>query len=511
MPKTKNLASKIVDLLSQEKWSDAATLLDTVKISGELAFFAIYAGIESRDEKLVDKGIAAALRLLEKPSSVNPLSGAYYNLGNAYQYKATEYLNQNNTYFGAEKIIEKAIKYFSKALELEHDPRIITNLGNLLDELGRPLEALAHYDKALHYDMDFGMAIGNKAMLLEHLSGITTYQGGYLIYAYQLYEQALKHKDSILSIGGNDAYNQFVMHRDHIKKHYADNNQEELLAVNLSHEHHSPNVNKTVEDYTAFCLENDLYLNLHIFDKHSTGSVSDNVSTSLITTIADDDAKRWVAEVFMRLNEIKESYMTGRYTLWLSQQKTPAMSKISEQSLLVNNLDYTAHNLYTGLLKTSYKEVFSVLDKVANFLNYYLELGNDENNPYLNYRKIWYTDLNKTNGFHSRITSENYRLFGIYSLLNELGEAPSVERNTLEHRYKRISTIGLDPYGAPTFSEFTQQTVDVYYKVKCVIIYLLNFINYTEDAKRKEVKKHGGIIPSMPVISDQWLDLWENK
>lgn len=503
MPKT---IKKIVDLLEEEKWSEAAKLLNNSTISGDLAFLAIYAGVESHDEKLIDKGIAAALVLLKKPSSID-LSGAYYNLGNAYQYKATKFLSDTNTYFGAEKTIEKALKYFKKALKLGHDPRVITNLGNLLDELGRPLEALTRYDEALRYDSNFGMALGNKAMLLERLSSISTYQGGYLIYAFQLYEQALDNKDSVLSIGGSDALNQFVTHRDRIKKHYTANKQEELLSVDLSHEHHEASANKTVQQYTKFCLENDLYLNLHIFDKHSTGSVSDNVSTSLVTTVGDDDAKQWVNEVFMRLNEIKESYMTGRYTLWLSQQKTAAMSGISEQSLLVNNLDYTAHNLYTGLLKTAYKEVFSVLDKVANLLNYYLELGNKEDD--LNYRKVWYTNLDKKQGFHSHITSKDYRLYGVYSVLNELGEGPSRERNILEHRYKRISTIGLDPYGAPTFSDFTEQTVEVYYKVKCAIVYLLNFINYTEEVKKTEAIKAGGIVPNMPVMTDQWLDLWE--
>lgn len=506
----KKALERVITLLSQEKWQEAAKLIKAEGVNGDLAFMAIYAGIESHDETLVDQGIAAAQKVLKKPSSIRPLSGAYYNLGNAYHYKATEHLSKTGTYFGTEKNVEKAIKYFTKALKLEQDPSTITNLGNLLDELGRPLEALVRYEEAIRRDGNFGMAIANKAMLLERLSKISTYQTGYLIYAYQLYEQALTNQDSILSIGGSDAYNQFIEHRDHIKKYFTDNKRQDLLEVDLSHEHHESSTDETVKQYTKFCLENDLYLNLHIFDKHSAASVGDNISTSLITGISDDEAKQWVTEVFMRLNEIKESYMTGRYTLWLSQQKTPEMSSISEQSLLVNNLDYTAHNLYTGLLKTAYKEVFSVLDKIANFLNYYLELGNDEDSPILNYRKIWYKELDKKQGFHDHVTSRDYRLFGVYAVLNELGEAPSLERNTLEHRYKRISTIGLDPYGAQTFSEFTEQTTDIYYKVKCAIVYLLNFINYTEDVKRSEAIKDGRVVPTMPVMTKQWLDIWEH-
>jgi hypothetical protein len=208
----------------------------------------------------------------------------------------------------------------------------------------------------------------------------------------------------------------------------------------------------------------------------------------------------------MRLNEIKESYITGRYILWLSQQKNEVLSSISRQSLLVNNLDYTAHNIYTGLLKSAYKEGFSVLDKIANTIDHYLELGHPESE--INHRKIWYKNLDKVQGFEPKIVQQDRRLFGIYSVLNELGKKPAGVRDSMEHRYQRIGTIGMDEYNAPTFSELSKETTDVYYKIKCAIVYLFNFMNASEEKKKANALEDSAVLPTLPIHTDQWLDLW---
>jgi len=55
-------------------------------------------------------------------------------------------------------------QYFSKASD--HDPRAVTNLGNLYDTIGRPVEAIACYERALAVDPGFAMAAANK---LHHI------------------------------------------------------------------------------------------------------------------------------------------------------------------------------------------------------------------------------------------------------------------------------------------------------------------------------------------------------
>jgi len=39
-------------------------------------------------------------------------------------------------------------------------------------------------------------------------------------------------------------------------------------------------------------------------------------------------------------------------------------------------------------------------------------------------------------------------------------------------------------------------------------VYLFNFINACEEKKKVEALKNGGILATIPIITDQWLDLW---
>jgi len=472
------------------------------------AGFLINIGSYTNDSEVIERGISAGETCLEDESFSDSRGMLLYNTANGLHFRIGKYFNDNKTYFGIEEDVKRCIAMYREAFELTRDPNAAVNLGNLFDETGRPLEAMAEYERAIRADPGFGMAYGNKAVAVRQLSQITEYQGMYLAYGYQLFNEALKNETSIIGAGGHSSLVTFKQSQKEIKHMFEQQSNVDLLEKDLTHPAHSRDgLGEELASYTEFCLDNDLYLTLHIFDRHSEGSIGDNISSSFITSVGDDEASKWVKEAFMRLNEIKESYITGRYILWQSQQKTDTMSDISQQSLLVNNLDYTAHNIYTGLLKSAYKEGFSALDKIANLVNYYLNLEAKEKD--VSYRNIWFNKLKQKNGYHSTILESNYRLFGLYATLDELGGEPSSDRNSMEHRYFRISTLAIDQYDAPTFQDFTQQTVEVYYKIKCAIVYLLNFINYCEGRKRQAAIEKGGIVPSMPVISDQWLDLWE--
>lgn len=480
---------------------------DDVNIVLNKAGFLINIGSYINDSEVIEQGTLAGEACLENEDFVDSRAMLLYNTANGLHFRIGKYFSDNNTYFGIEEDVRRCIAMYREAFELTRDPNTAVNLGNLFDETGRPLEAMVEYERAIRVDSGFGMAYGNKAVAVRQLSQITEYQGMYLVYAYQLFGEALTHETSIIEAGGHSPLITFKQGQEEIKRMFEERSNTELLEKDLTHPVHSKDdSSEELASYTQFCLDNDLYLTLHVFDHHSDGSIGDNISSSFITDVGDDGADKWVKEAFMRLNEIKESYITGRYVLWQSQQKNDTVSSISQQSLLVNNLDYTAHNIYTGLLKSAYKEGFSALDKIANLVNYYLNLEAKEKD--VSYRNIWFDKLKQKNGYNSTVLEGNYRLFGLYSVLDELGGEPSGNRNSMEHRYFIISTLGIDYYGAPTFQDFTQQTVDVYYKIKCAIVYLLNFINYCEDRKRQAAIKKGGIVPSMPVISDQWLDLW---
>ncbi len=454
------------------------------------------------DGSIIERAVLDIDKLLEGSVPDSFYSMLQYNRANGVQYKIRKHFDEKKTYFGIEADIAKCADSFM----LVGTDDAMVNLGNLYDETGRPLEAIAMYEKVIGQTPEFGMAIANKALAIENLVSISEYQAAYLVYAYQLYVQAFLHEKSILAHGGLHALHSFMSHRDHIAEHLKGNGHEDWLNRDLTHDEFNPDdYTKDEASYVEFCLQNDLYLNLHLFDRHSAASIGDVISTGFINRAGNDAEDARIKEMFMRINEIKESYVTGRYILWQSQQRTQTLSGISEQTLFVNNLDYTMHNIYTGLLKSAYKEAFSALDKIANAINYYLGLGHNEKR--VDYRNVWYANIELKNDYHPKVLTQNYRLFGLFSILQDLGGDPSKLRNSLEHRYFKVGTISSEGADPPTLQELTEQTVATYYKIKSAIVYLLNFIHSCEEVKRQEAVKKGGRIPTAQVVTKQWLDL----
>lgn len=455
------------------------------------------------DGENIEQAIVDIDKILENPVPDSFYGMLYYNRANGIHYRIRKFFDDNKTYFGIEADIAKCAESF----KLVGTDDATVNLGNLYDETGRPLEAIAAYEMVTVQTPDFGMAIANKALAVENLVSISEYQAAYLVYAYQLYNQAFEHKKSILAHGGSSTLQNFISHHDRIAKHFKHSNNEDWLERDLAHDAFSPDDYPEDEaSYIKFCLRNDLYLNLHFFDRYSMASIGDIISTGFISKIGDEIEDARIKEMFMRINEIKESYATGRYILWQSQQRTQTLSEISKQTLFVNNLDYTMHNIYTGMLKSAYKEAFSVLDKIANVINYYLEV--DHNEKQVDYRNVWYVNMKSSEGYHPKVLAQNYRLFGLFSVLQDLGGDPSRLRNSLEHRYFKVGTMSSEDGSPPTFEELTRQTIDAYRKIKSAIIYLLNFIHSCEDVRRMEAEKKGKWLPTMPVVTDQWLDLF---
>ncbi|MDR3125809.1 MAG: hypothetical protein LBU20_01945 [Candidatus Nomurabacteria bacterium] len=503
----------IINLMDSDKYKEALVKLNnyervySANRAFKLAKVGLYIDLGNylNDKEAVEKGISTGETCLSNQDFKDYHDSLIYNVSNGIHFRISRHFKDHGTYFGVERDVHRCIRMLKKSISISPSPNAMVNLANLYDEVGRTLEAIIEYDRAAKTDTQFGMVYGNEAIAVQRLAYVSEYKNAYLIRAHQLFSKAIQYENSVIRSGGSQALNEFKRKMGEIEEAFK--NQKHLLNINLTHPRFDQDkMGKDELSYTHFCLENDLYLTLHIFDRHSTGSVGDNISTSFITKVTDTSEQQRIKETFMRLNEINESYITGRYILWLSQKTSEDLSNISKQSLLVNNLDYTAHNIYTGLLKSAYTEGFSTLDKIAGTINYYLNLNQDERK--INYRNIWYANLNKKDGFNNIIKSQTYHIFGLYSIMRELGEEFSEIRNSIEHRYFKIGTLPDPESKTPTFEEFTQRTTEVFYRIKCAIVCLLSFINTCEEFKSRDSTKSGRMIPVMLANTDQWLDLW---
>ncbi|BCL78984.1 hypothetical protein ccbrp13_14490 [Ktedonobacteria bacterium brp13] len=452
--------------------------------------------------------IQCALEAFDKVEAQAPNdTQLYYNLATCYlELYDMHTRNDGANIFDCEDLIKQGIKYTEKASP--SDPRMLTNLGNLYDVVGRPVEAINCYERVLRRKEGFGMALGNKATAMKQLAPITRYSTTYYVYAHQLYQSAFSHKQSIIDIGGTEALESFQGHDNALVRRFTESGNAELLNKDLRHKRYDEeSLSEFVKFYTDFCIRNDLYLNLQIIDRAAQASVGDAVIPQLVTHIEDGDEQQYIHDIIFRLNEIIEAYMTARMQLVQSQYTTLNFSAISQQTALVNLLDYSVSNIYVGHLKSAYKEAFSALDKIAILVNHYLDLGFPEDQ--CSYRSIWYEHnargrVTQPPTIANKVKTQGHRLLGLYLLCQEIGGSEyQAIRNALTHRYVRVYRAVKGPEGTYLFEELTRIAVDVLYKVKCAIMYISLFIE-----SKEETKGGSGLMAEMPLETGQNLDIW---
>lgn len=497
------VSKELIDLLHEGKTEEAELRLAKFNRQKNAKFVLVRLLI-SYSQEYSDKTVGSfAIKIFEKYKSKAPVDKEfYYDIANGYQtlYEIAVENSADEAYREAAKL-KSAIKYFEKA---GNQPEVLTNLGNLYDYIGRPVEAIRLYDKALKLDSEFGMALGNKALALQNLSSVTGYQNIYLIKAYQLYKMALEQKESVLRVGGERSLKDFEKYANMIFARFDKAGRSSLLVADLTHPHHEHAKDSDfVSSYKEICFRNQLYLNLHLSDEYVPASVGDNMFPVIHTKMGIDEQK-YVEDIAYRFNEISEAYMSARLAFVQSQTKTNDFSKISQQTALINNLDYSVSNIYVGYLKMAFKEAYSVLDKIAVLVNHYLDLGNDESEVY--FSNVWFDHADDNAGFNKKILSERY-LVGLFLLSRDLkGSKQSNLRNAMTHRYVRTYRVINGPKGTYTFEELTELTTELLYLVKCAITYTSTFITRKENAKSAGGE---GLVIRMPLSSNQSLDIWQ--
>jgi tetratricopeptide (TPR) repeat protein len=463
-------------------------------------------GQKTRNRRAIQVGLDAFERLKTKIPN-DPM--LYYNVATGYQ-ELYDFQRREDgaNIFDCQDTITSALKYAARAPAT--NPRVLTNLGNLYDDIGRPVEAIDCYERALRTDESFGMALGNKAIAVQTLAPIVRYPTSYYIYAHQLYQAAFAHVLSILDVGGKPALDDFQSRDQTLVQWFTGRGKADKLDWDLRHDRYDDStMSDFVKSYTEFCIRHDLYLNTHLVDRLAPASIGDSIVPRLVTRTSEGDDQQYVHDIVFRLNEITEAYITARMALVQSQYTNDDFSTISNQTTLVNLLDYSVSNIYVGHLKTAYKEAFGALDKIAVLINHYLELGLKEDRCY--YRTVWYEhdeagEPVQPTVVSQKVKDQGYRLFGLYLLCQELcGSKYSHIRNALTHRYVRVYRAVAGPKNTYTFEDLTQTTIDALYKVKCAIMYVSLFIAAQERAKRGA---EAGFMPDMSLSTDQNLDIW---
>lgn len=326
--------------------------------------------------------------------------------------------------------------------------QIYTNLGNVLNTVGRFVEALDNWDKALKTIPNFSMALANKGRCLFYHASHSLYDEGHKIIfiqsAYELCKEALAGKIT------EEAKKGLLNEIEQIEKV-----GHTFLKQELKFKDSFDGLQEDEKKYRQWCLNNCLFLNE--LNEALVHSVVAHDPLLLPDMIVETKNGTFYHNFF---NQIKQEYITARYLLFESLDVD--YNNFSDKEVyLLNTFDHSIHSHRIEKKKLVYRSIYSIFDKIAFFLNTYLNFSMELHN--VSFKSIWFKK-DKKNLRDELLLKQNLILRGLFWLSKDLFEEnfkstiePDAEklveiRNYMEHRCLKIIDIEKD------IQEFTDDT-----------------------------------------------------
>jgi len=407
--------------------------------------------------------------------------------------------------------------------------QVFTNLGNLLDNVGRFIEAIECRNNALSINPDFGMALANKGMSYMWYARYLYDSGHRAIFlhtAYHLLESSLKCQ---LEYGADSSIQKSILYiQQHVSKEYL-NEKIDLSSFSIG------DSDEEIQ-YRKWCLQNCLFLNpLNDLGPYPVAA-GDILHIPCIITKFQEGPNCQIL-----YNLLKQEFVTARYSYYkgISGKKVHFSDK---DVFLYDTEDNPVYSKNSEEIKNSFRICYSILDKIAFFLNYYFKLGINENNVY--FKKIWYIKQKK-NKNTPRNSSErtlilnpyftqknNLPLLGLYWISkdlfeNDIGFTDALEpdakewhkiRNQLEHKFLKLELSEGNKYDFSNYllgevdknltysieiHDFERKSLKLLKTVRAALIYLVLAMQYEEFERRKKRERN---VISVPISLQKFPD-----
>lgn len=264
------------------------------------------------------------------------------------------------------------------------------------------------------------------------------------------------------------------------------------------------------------------------YDKHQPG-LREMVCSWITPSFPDPDAyynidedgkyRHWLSENHLWLNRFSDirshSIMAQGHNLklhWIcdSNERTKLFDSSFEE--MRSQYSESVKTIYTALiddkgvsvylLKSGFKELYSVLDKIALFLAQYLNIHVPVHK--IDFDKVWYEKNNIVRGEFLQNES-NLSLLALYNIHRDIyggkndGYVPDEQskdlrmiRNYLEHRFVSVEDGDMrfdDSQLHISKDELIIHTIRISQLVRCALIYLCNFVMHAEYDKTHEITK----------------------
>jgi len=388
--------------------------------------------------------------------------------------------------------------------------KILTNLGNSLNQFGRFIAAIQVWDSALSLVPNLAMALGSKG------AGLTHYARNLYDYGHAgiLVAHAVDNLRDAISKGALWDSGLHTEAEDYFRVNF--NSAEgylEKIEYNFEFDLDQWPIgeNKREVKYRTWCLENGLFLSP--LNDVCRKSVSARDVLHLPSHKYNINEERRFPNYY---NALKQEYVTARFMLFESFDCEN--EHISDKDvLLLNGFDGVQFGYRSEQLKTAYRLAYSLFDKIALFLNEYYEIGLKASA--VSFRRIWGQTKNKTFELYPCFEgSKNWPLRGLYYLSKDLFDADFVDvalpeakelaglRNRTEHRY-----LSLQEYAAPventdiqlyiTIDDFQLKTLRIVSMAREALVYLSLAMHREEEIRDREHNKLSLPIQSMPINS----------
>lgn len=466
---------------------------------------------EENDQETLGKGIEISSQVNTSKFSKNDLATFHYFVGNAWSY--LYHLKQKDGEFPFEgiELNQQIISYRSALIKLDSETnrilkcQILTNLGNLFSTIGRFSEAQDYYDRAISLESDFGMAIGNKGYGIFSYARVIFDQNQQFIFFHKAYQYLLaSNKPNVYE----DAWQYFENTAKHIETRY----KKEALNQTLSFKDFFKRKPQKEVTYRKWCMKNKLFLNpLNDIIQESVAT-TDYLFTPSMTFQYNEEPI-----YFSIFNQIKQEFVSSRFIFYEAiNSNKPHFS--DKEVKIIDTLDYATYSYNLEKVKIAFRVSYSILDKVAYFLNLYLDLGDDPNR--VSFRNIWYDKDRITikSKIHDR---KNWALRGLFWLSKDFYEKGFIDtiepdskeiaiiRNFIEHKAFKIVDFNTSKAANKNLytidrNSFLDKSFKLLKLTRSAILYL-SFIIYEEESERNKKRDPNHVV--VPMFS---VELYDN-